>query len=173
MVEFLLRHKAVQRGLDWNIGSAGLQASDGIPMHPSASRMLAREGLDTVGWWSRRANAELLVGSDLILTADQTQREAVVRLAPGVLGRTFTLLEFAYLAKFVRPSRRPGPGGFGPWVLVEARRTRDRVQPLRRSWRDVDDPMGKPAAQFKRCAEVIDRALEDMLVAGPEPTTAW
>lgn len=172
-MECLLRQKALQRGLDWQVGSAGVRVRDGVPMHPSASRILARQGIDTGGWLSRQIDPEMLGHPNLILTADELQRQGVLRLAPAVLGRTFTLLEFAYLAKFGRPSRRLVAAGFGPWVLEETVRTRDRIQPLRRAWRDIEDPMGRPASQFKRCADVIDRALEEMLAGGPEMTTDW
>ena len=105
LMEFLLRRQAELRNLDWQISSAGIEAAAGEPPHPHSVEILAERGIETNGWLSRPVRPEALDGARLILTATEEQREVVERLDPRTINRTFPLMQFAFLARSLRPPR--------------------------------------------------------------------
>jgi len=100
-------------GVDFEVAGAGIAARPGQPADPYALAALATLGalgdLDRPGvgeesggkgppTGSRRLTRDLLVHSELILTATAAHRDAAVALLPAASRRTFTLAEFARLA---------------------------------------------------------------------------
>ena len=80
MAEHILRARVEEADLDWYVSSAGTHAVERSAIVPEASRILARRGIDATGFHSRRLTGELIAGADLILTAEQKQRERVAAL---------------------------------------------------------------------------------------------
>lgn len=70
---------------------------NGSPMHPHAALVLQSLGGDPSNFVSRRVTASIAAEADLILTMTKEHRDAVLRLAPRQLRRTFTLIEAARL----------------------------------------------------------------------------
>lgn len=98
MAEFLLRRELDRIGEDgWVVESAGIGAEEGAQIHEFAARVLRDEGIDPEQFRSRPVDAALLRSAGIVLTATSRQRAEVVRLAPAVLNRTFTIKEFAAL----------------------------------------------------------------------------
>lgn len=149
-------------GLPVEIESAGLQARAGMPIEP---RMLAALGdrlpaSVATAFRSRPLSLEMLEGADLVLTATRSQRSDVVRLAPAVIRRTFTLLEFAELAtdvaSMVHSTGEPRPQTVADFVALtpQVRGTRQLDGPL-----DVVDPMGRSARTHVKVVREIDAAV--------------
>ncbi|MEE3921705.1 hypothetical protein V2I01_36000 [Micromonospora sp. BRA006-A] len=126
--------------------------------------MTAAAGADPAAFRTRRLRAEHLTGAALVLTATRRQRSACTSLAPAALTRTFTLRQFARLAAEARPAeagrtraRRCG------------RRCRPRSAPgaaaTRRppARRTCATPIGGSPADFRRCAEEIERSIRPVL----------
>jgi protein-tyrosine phosphatase len=98
-------------GADFEVAGAGIDARPGQPADPYALAALATLGvLGDLGapgvataagqgpaTGSRRLTRDLLVHSELILTATAAHRDAAVALLPAASRRTFTLAEFARL----------------------------------------------------------------------------
>jgi protein-tyrosine phosphatase len=105
------------RGLRFRVSSAGLSATTGEPAHPYTVAALARLGANASGFAARRLTADLLLDSDLVLTATQRHRDRAVAMLPAASRRIFTIREFVRLAEASRvaaggPGRpRPGPDG--------------------------------------------------------------
>jgi protein-tyrosine phosphatase len=132
------------------VSSAGTRARPGLPMPDDAVRTLAELGgpVDP-SFRSRRLSAALIAEADLVLTAERAHRDVVASLERGAWARTFTLVELARLLD---------GAGAGPQdlreraVLLTARAARQRgLHPAARPQDDdVEDPMGRPAAVFRR-----------------------
>lgn len=140
------------------VASAGVGAVDGHAMQGQAAAQLVRLGGDPGGFASRRASADLLQGSDLVLTATKDVRQSVVQVAPAVLHRAFTLRELAALA--------PTASGLFEGPAGDDLRRRVRALSSRRASvaagdLDVPDPMGKDDA--------VHLAVADLLAATVDP----
>jgi protein-tyrosine phosphatase len=162
MAEFLAR-RALDDAFGWQarsvvVASAGTHAYAGSPMHPGSATVLAEAGADGVSFVSRRVDARVLAGADLVLTAGRVQRSACAELAPEVLGRTFTLLQFARLVTAVPPvpALVTGPPVRRMRTLVEqVRAHRHRAPRAPAADDELADPVGRPVEEFRECAATI------------------
>jgi protein-tyrosine phosphatase len=167
LMEFLLRRQAELRNLDWRVSSAGVDAEPGVPPHPYSVEILAERGIQTNGWVSQPLDRAAVSRAKLILTATEDQREVVEKLDPNTVNRAFTLLQFAFLARSLRPPRMVAAAELGEWLLSESYWRRKRLSQFPVTERDLDDPMGRPVYRFRLCAQLIDRAYADILAPGP------
>jgi protein-tyrosine phosphatase len=102
-MELLTQQGLQERGLapGWELGSAGVNASDGQRMCSAAAKAIRKEpfGED----FARRHRSHLLSAADvdragLILVASRHERAAVARLSAEARSRTFTMVEAALLS---------------------------------------------------------------------------
>ncbi|WFE35877.1 low molecular weight phosphatase family protein [Micromonospora sp. WMMD975] len=157
MAEFIARRLLAD--LPVVAASAGTDAVDGGGMHPYAVEVT---GADVTGFRTRRLRPEHLTGAALVLTATRRQRSACTALAPAALGRTFTLRQFARLAAAAAPARADGDTPLRAAVAA-AVRARGRLQPAAPGADDLRDPIGGSPADFRRCAEEIERSIRPVL----------
>ena len=153
---------ALLDGVPVRIGSAGLGAPAGRPMPEEMRAAIAPWGLDPRAIDQHRARpltAELLEQSDLVLTMTREQRSEVVRLAPSLLARAFTLGELARLAGGAPPSDAADPGVRLRQLLesVQARRPLAQVPAAEE---DVADPYRRSQDAYERSAAAIRAAVE-------------
>ncbi|SCF21642.1 protein-tyrosine phosphatase [Micromonospora viridifaciens] len=160
MAEYVARRLLAD--LPVTVTSAGTDAVDGAPMHPYAAEVAARSGADPAVFRTRRLRPEHLTGAALVLTATRRQRSVCTALAPAALHRTFTLRQFGRLAAAAEPSRRSGRSPLRAAVEAAAR-ARGRLQPAAPSADDLSDPIGGSPADFRRCAEEIERSIRPAL----------
>ncbi|MFI7576691.1 low molecular weight phosphatase family protein [Micromonospora sp. NPDC049497] len=152
------------------VGSAGTDAHDDLAMHPYAAEVAAGTGADPRLFRSRRLRPEHLAGATLVLTATRRQRSVCTALAPAALHRTFTLRQFGRLAEAAGAApdaAEPARGGTaGPLraAVEAAARARGRLQPAAPDADDLPDPLGGSAADFRRCAEEIERVMRPLAV---------
>lgn len=98
LAEVLLRERLAP--LDVRVSSAGTRALVGSGMTPEAQRLAADNGAsDAASHRARLLTDGLLETPDLILAMAREHRGAVVDLAPRRLRATFTVREFARLAR--------------------------------------------------------------------------
>ncbi|MFI7214048.1 arsenate reductase/protein-tyrosine-phosphatase family protein [Micromonospora maritima] len=157
MAEFIARRLLAD--LPVVVTSAGTDAIDGAAMHPYAVEVAAGTGADVAAFRTRRLRPEHLAGAELVLTATRRQRSACTALAPAALGRTFTLRQFARLA-----AAAAGPAATATdtplrAAVAAAVRARGRMQPAAPDADDLRDPIGGSPADFRRCAEEIERSI--------------
>ncbi|MGW4499650.1 arsenate reductase/protein-tyrosine-phosphatase family protein [Micromonospora sp. NPDC004336] len=168
MAEYLARRLLV--GQPVLVSSAGTDAVDGLAMHPYAAEVAAETGGDPTDFRSRRLRAELLVGATLVLAATRRQRSVCTALAPAALHRTFTLRQFGRLAEAAGEATDPADGDAAAYpadgplraAVRAAARARGRLQPATPDADDLVDPLGGTAADFRRCAEEIERSLRPL-----------
>jgi low molecular weight protein-tyrosine phosphatase len=147
---------------DVEILSAGLQATAGRPMDPSAAEALTRHGGDASAFRSREYTPDLADAADLVFTMTRYQRRAVLETTPRGLRKTFTLSEAADLLSQVDRS--------GLLTLPLSARARelglrlDTARGRRRSTDldDIADPYGRRQFVHRQVAETIAGALRPL-----------
>ncbi|MEU4365958.1 low molecular weight phosphatase family protein [Micromonospora chersina] len=167
MAEFIARR--LLRDLPVAVASAGTDAPDGAAMHPYAVEVAAGTGADPAAFRTRRLRPEHLTRAGLVLTATRRQRSVCTALAPAALPRTFTLRQFARLAAAAaeapEATEPTAPRADSPLraAVAVAARARGRLQPATPDADDLRDPIGGSPADFRRCAEEIERSIRQVL----------
>ncbi|TYB40540.1 low molecular weight phosphatase family protein [Micromonospora sp. AP08] len=164
MAEFIARR--LLRDLPVVVASAGTDALDGAAMHPYAVEVAAGTGADPAAFRTRRLRPEHLIRAGLVLTATRRQRSICTALAPAALPRTFTLRQFARLAAAAAEATEPAaPRADSPLraAVAVAARARGRLQPATPEADDLRDPIGGSPADFRRCAQEIERSIRPVL----------
>ncbi|WP_257786615.1 low molecular weight protein arginine phosphatase [Paenibacillus crassostreae] len=94
MAEALLRKLAKERGLKLEVSSAGVAAMEGTPISRHAEAVLRDHNIDDK-IVSQPLRLSVVQASDLILTLTQSHKQHVLRLFPEVVGKIYTLKEYA------------------------------------------------------------------------------
>ena len=103
LAEGIMKHKAAERGLDWQVDSAGTGAWHLDERPDSRSIQTARKyGLDITGQRARQINASDLEQFDLILAMDKSNYEDIQRLANSRLQSSKVQL----ILDYVEPGRQ-------------------------------------------------------------------
>jgi protein-tyrosine phosphatase len=137
-------------GSRFDVASAGTRAVNGQPMHAQSAIDLAARGGSAEGFASRQFTEGLVERAGLVLTATLAIRSRVLADVPSALRRTFTVLEFATLA-------RTAPTGLALTDLV--RSCGDRRSAAMLPDYDVVDPIGGSVEGFEQVAEILDTAV--------------
>ena len=95
----------------FRVASTGTAALDGCPVHPYTVEALSKLGADGDVAASHALTAADIDAADLILTAGEEHRDAVLALRPGASRRVYLLREFGRLAAFATAARRPARQG--------------------------------------------------------------
>ncbi len=163
MAEFLLRRALGDRGLHWQVSSAGTRARPGLQMYRDTQKVLGSYGIGVGDWYSRRVEPWMLDTSDLVLTATREHRSAIVAARPDVLGRTFPILQFVRLAGAARRAGRWTPADADPASLLTAVRAVQGDIQVPPQDTDLGDPFGHRYRRFRLCADTIEHAIEELL----------
>jgi len=158
--ELLLRERLRESGAtSAHVTSAGTRARAGAAMHPSSARLLAALGVEDRGAGARPLTSAVLDGVDLVLTMERAQRGDVLDLAPRLLRRTFTVLEFARLVRPLLDGDRVHEDFWDelPRLVAEQRLT---TRPSSGDDDDVPDPVRGTEQAFHATAETLLPALE-------------
>lgn len=163
LIERLLRLRLARVGVGPDqvvVESAGVQAMVGHPMTDHAVAELQGLGGDPAGSSGRQLSAVDVEAADLVLTATRAHRARVVTLVPRALPRTFTLRELARLIMDADLSDLPADPGERVRRLAQvARSRRGLLEPVPDGHDDVDDPMGRPRAEYAATtAQVVPAA---------------
>lgn len=134
----------------FEVSSAGLTALAGQGMNPPAAALLRAHGGDPEGFVARDLTTQMVVESDLILTATKDIRSRVLSDAPMALRRTFTVIEFAALLDLVPPG--------SPRELVAAAAA-DRSAAHLGDY-DIPDPYRRDDATYQLASTLMYDACE-------------
>ena len=153
----------------FRVASAGTAALDGCPVHPYTAEALSRVGADAGVTVSHLLTSADVDAADLILTAGQEHRDAVLALRPGASRRAYLLREFARVAAFALdlPAADISAAGHSAvrqarHLVAEAAQLRGRVPYVEPAEDEIADPATSTAAFFE-CARVIDAAVSQSL----------
>lgn len=149
----------------FDVGSAGVQAVTGSPMHPMARAQLAPWGLDgphSGRFVARQLRQGIVEDVDLVLGASPRHRSTILEEFPELLDRTFSLREFARLAVAVPAETLP------PDLVKRARAVVGEARGMR-GWIPasdddrIPDPMGGPPEAHQLSTVLIFEALRTIL----------
>lgn len=168
VVERLL---ALRLGPSVSVRSAGTAALVGEPIDPPMAALLAEAGGDVAGFEARQVTERLLVEADLILALTRDHRSRVVELAPATVRRSYTLLEFARLARAVDQAAVPArlvPGERLRALVPLAASLRPVVRKAAHETDDVPDPYRRGRDAYERAMALISEATDTIVgvVAG-------
>lgn len=94
MAEYLLR-SLLGDDSDWEVESAGILASQGMPASDAAVHVMhADEGVDIRRHRSRMLDADMVAESDLIICMTPSHRGEILRSFPAADEKTFLLTDF-------------------------------------------------------------------------------
>lgn len=161
----LLAHDAAARfgPGGWQIDSAGTAIPGPWPLHELAATVITERVGAVADHASRQLSGSQILDADLILTATRQHRSAVVGILPAALGRTFTILQFARLCSAVTEVAGNDPRTAGLDLVNRAKLARSSLQPVPGDWDDLPDPMGRGLAEFERCADSVQTAIDAIL----------
>lgn len=125
---------------------------------------------------ARPVTVDLLRGASLILVADREVRSEVVRSAPEVRDRVFTLREAAFLAEGFEPEEPARRAGIVSRFAMHLDRTRAlRGRPARRrsrcrrrrevDWSSIQDGHGRSARRHAIAVDGVEAALSEVATA--------
>ena len=165
----ICRSPAVERllraGLDDSVqvGSAGMMALVGEPIDPPVAGYLAEAGASVDGFAARQVTAALLHEADLVLTLTKAHRAHVLQLAPAVVRRAYTLLEFTRVLQSLDPAGLPTRGSAAERLsAIVPLATAGRALAGRKfgSGDDVPDPFRRGSEAYAHSLDLIHQATE-------------
>jgi protein-tyrosine phosphatase len=157
-----LLRSALGDGADVDVSSAGLHARVGAP---ASAEMTAVVDVP-VGGRARQLDGATVEDAGLLLTMTREQRTELVARWPSAVRRTFTLREFAALARLAVEQERV-TGATAGERLAALVATAPRLRALRTADGDDDvvDPYGRSREHHVRAAERITDAVEGIALA--------
>lgn len=150
----------------FRVTSAGVTALIDEPMHPVMASKLRLAGDNSDGFSSRQVSVQMLRQADLVLCMTRAQRGEVVRTAPFVLRRTFTLRELArILGSPSLPSVGDEAGAGRLRALVELSSRHRSLELADEGDDDIPDPYGRDEAAYESAYQQIHHATAKVIHA--------
>lgn len=146
------------------ISSAGTHGLPSHPIDPSSERLLARAGIDSHTFRSKRLTAEMALSADLIFCFEKVQRQEIALLAPSMSKRIFLLGDFANIAAYCARSNTVR-GLTVADRLESVIATAPLVQGLLPPAHDIEDPHRKSFEVFEHAAEQTNDALRTIFLS--------
>lgn len=146
LAERLTAARVSARRLSVSVTSAGTRALRGHPIHPDAAGVLEHLGGDPSDFAAKQLTSRIASAADLVLTMTREHRDAVLRVAPRQLHRTFSLHEASRLVLDHGAERVDDLSGLRPLLPQQ-------------SIPDVPDPIG----QDKQFHMSVGRQISDLL----------
>lgn len=146
------------------MASAGVRALVGHDMTDEARRVARDFGVDAVRHTARQLTPELIAESDLVLGANRAHRRFVVETQPRASSKTFTMVEFANVMRWMGsgqglvPHVDPHDGTVARLSAVRDAAARQRGMvppPSEQSDFDIADPYGAKPAIYDQVGQRI------------------
>lgn len=96
MAEGILKDLANKNGLDIEVSSAGIFASDGQDVSLNSVNAMKEIGIDISEYKSTSLSKKLVEKADIILTMGYSHKDFILNRYPHLSKKTFTLLEYVY-----------------------------------------------------------------------------
>jgi protein-tyrosine phosphatase len=135
------------------VGSAGVRAVTGSPMHPRAAAELERLGGDPADFSARRLEDAGMGEAELVLTATKELRREALGVVPRAMRRTVTILELATIVRGVSPQ---------PLDELAAFAGANRHLALEADI-DLPDPIGQDQEVHRLVADRIDESVRSIV----------
>jgi protein-tyrosine phosphatase len=156
------------------VSSVGTIARDGAPATREAIVVASEHGIDTSSHAARRLVREHLTEADLVLAMTAEHRDAVARVDPQAITKTFTLKELVRLLEDL-PAPDEGRESL-PLRIAEADAHRRAGFAGNLHDEDVADPIGHPVETYRAVAWELaawsERLVEALFGATPRAAAA-
>lgn len=169
MAEAFLRKLAKERGIQLEVQSAGVAAAEGTPISRHAEAVLRDHNIDDM-ITSQSLRLDVVRGSDLILTLTQAHKQHVLRMFPEVVGKIYTLKEYAEDDESVLRDVAELDSLYAAWAMnkalgkpIENRERMIEIQQRIPSF-DISDPFGGSREDYEVAAAEIRTAIDRFLV---------
>ncbi len=169
MAEAILRKLAKERGLQLDVQSAGVAANEGAPISRHAEAVLRDHNIDDK-ITSQSLRLDIVRKSDLILTLTQAHKQHVISNFPEVVGRIYTLKEYAEDDEKVLRDVAELDTLYAAWAMnkalgkpLENRERMIEIQQRIPSF-DISDPYGGSREDYEEAAAEIRTAIDRFLV---------
>jgi protein-tyrosine phosphatase len=150
---------------DLEVSSAGMYALVGEGIDGPTATVLTQLGLDPSRHRARQFEPAMAARADLVLTAEAAHRDRIMSAVPRAFRRTFTMKEFARLARYAAGSDRTEIVN-----VLAARRGADGAPP--RGQDDLTDPYRGTVSQARAVARelvmVVQTTLSTLDLMAPE-----
>jgi protein-tyrosine-phosphatase len=142
------------------VSSAGLMR-EGMPPTAEMLQVMTSRGFDLSSHRSRHFEDALHPAPDLVVTMGAEQARRVVDHDPNLFGRTFLLKDLVRRA--TAAGRRRSGEGLPAYLerISEGRRISELTDLSGRD--DVKDPIGRPLAEYERCAQELDSLVSRLV----------
>lgn len=141
--------------------SAGTQGLIDSPIDPSSAQLMARDGIDSSKFRSKRLTPQIAMSNDLILCFTEHQRKKIVALAPRVRTRTYLLNDFANLCKYFDQNKLL-KGNTIEERMSEVMYNTSMVRHMVAPAEDIADPYRKDFQAFQVAHDQIGYAIADI-----------
>ena len=155
MMGALLRQAAAPLDLPILVRTGGFGPGGKPPMQ-DAVVLLANRGIDVAAHRSTPLTDDVITTADLILTAEREHVVSISARVSGSFDRTFTLPEFTNLG---REYGRRKSEDVQSWLDALAAGRARGLDYLSANIAEVDDPTGRPRAEWKRSFDEIDELV--------------
>ncbi len=118
LAEGLFR-KAVANRRDFEVGSAGVSATDGTPISPESGKLLKKLGAELPSFASRAVTPELLAKATHVFAMTRGHLEMLERVFPEHADKYYLVCEFADIPGKGIGADLPDPIGMGPAAYRE------------------------------------------------------
>ena len=166
MAEVLLAQHLDDVGVAAVVRSSG-RLGDGTPVDRFAVAAMRERVLDLAGRRSRPLVESDVSAADLVITMERAHVLDVAQLDMASWARTFTLPEL------LRRALRVGQRGAGEPLSEWVRRVHDGRDAAAMidgdTSDDIADPIGGSITDFRTCASIIDRYLEQLVALAFDP----
>lgn len=150
---------ASERHLPISFRSAGLLPG-GRPATEEGVQAMAEQGIDISSHISTTLGDALSLGPDLVIAMANNHLRETVSRDPMLWTRTFTLKEFVQRAS----SMGSREGSVKDYMIALGRgRAPSEMASALPSDNDIEDPVGRPMSEYRRCAGEIRSLVEEMI----------
>lgn len=160
----LLQHQLAVRGAAGliQVVSSGVTTVSGLPMDPRMAKALEERGVSTEQFVSHSFHDIDLSTIDLALTSTRAQRGALVRRAPALLSRAFTMAQSTRLLglKAVDVTGADDPQTTLAHLVGTMAERRGQSGPSAGDADDIDDPWQRPEKVYLRVIEELTGTVD-------------
>jgi protein-tyrosine phosphatase len=166
---------ALRAGSPFLVRSAGTGVDAALEQPVEVAEQLRRLGAPLVPHTTRALTAEMLEDVDLVIGMTREHRRAAVKLAPRLVTKAFTLVEYARIVDSFRalPVDESTPQFEAPDVATflrltstRASRRRGMVQPPSDAKAfDIADPYRRKAEVYTEVADTISKSVDEIVNA--------
>ncbi len=174
MAAALFAERTVHLSDPVEVSSAGTRATGELADHavpPEVLEVMAPFGIDLSAHRSRELVQPLVEEADLIIGMGRRHVQEAILLDPPSWPKSFMLKELVRRGEALGPRR--ADQGFRSWIdLAHGDRTRESLVDRSRA-DDVEDPIGRPVAEYRATAAELDGLVTRLSVLlWPGETTA-